>query len=86
MFLPFFKRNLLKELHKKQKNKRKCLFIFYSYFQEILSGQITLDTSLVSSLFNPEDHMPSSLNLSSMPGSYSFAADGIFSDDPNAVS
>ena len=53
---------------------------------EILSGQITLDSSLVSSLFSPEDHLPSTLNLSSMPASYSFSAEGIFSDDPNAVS
>jgi hypothetical protein len=53
--------------------------------QEILSGQITLDTSLVSSLFSPEDHLPSTINMSNMPGSYSFSADGIFSDDPAGV-
>lgn len=51
--------------------------------KEILSGQITLDTSLVSSLFSPEEQLPASLNLSNMPAAYSFAADGIFPDDAN---
>ncbi|XP_023327839.1 heat shock factor protein 1 isoform X2 [Eurytemora carolleeae] len=52
--------------------------------KDILSGQITLDTSLVSSLFSPEDTLPNLGNLgnlSNLPANISLSADGLLNDD-----
>lgn len=67
--------------------------------QDILSGQITLDTSLVSSLFSPEDYtnlggLPSNMaglmsnNGGGLPANISLPADDLIQDesDLNGVS
>jgi len=51
--------------------------------KDLLSGQITLDSSLVSSLFSPEDNLNlNPANLSSLPANISFNADGLINDYP----
>jgi hypothetical protein len=59
--------------------------------KDILSGQITLDTSLVSSLFSPEDTLPNLggnlgnlgnlPNLSNLPANISMSAEGLLNDE-----
>ena len=53
--------------------------------QDILSGQITLDSSLVSSLFSPEEllaNFPGGNLTGSLPANISLPADGLLNDEP----